>query len=470
MTDLTPVATLSPVPQLETTDRALGGTGNPMNRQAQALLNRDAFRAQQIADAKTAANGYTDTLRQDLADATDPANGAGMVGFDPALLYLGGTVGSALVDLQTIPANEILLVPSQFATIQAACEEVVRRRYDMGVTVEVRLETGYQIPSGIDIRNSDLRNVRITSVDATVTLAPGFVGVIVSTDPFATDAIFYGENAHMPELSCLIDAADVGGPGYCVNQNSIGKVSGACGVVNAGKYGLYVVGGSKCFATQANFSLANWGNRVTTNSTLCAPQINCSGAKLPTYSGSNTTAAMDVSRGSVVYITGTPGAETNLTNSAGVGLGVRRSFVSATSVDVSGAGADGVRAQSGAWVSFVASIADNCTVDGIGVYASWIDASGGVSAINAGRYGIIGQDGAKVCARNAILTGAGTNGVNAAQGSDVNVNGANCWRNGVSDQATDIVTGFGSIIHAVSASGGTNITPLTLSASGLIFK
>lgn len=54
MTDLTPVATLSPVVQLETTDLALGGTGNPMNRQAQALLNRDAVRAAAIADLDSA--------------------------------------------------------------------------------------------------------------------------------------------------------------------------------------------------------------------------------------------------------------------------------------------------------------------------------------------------------------------------------------------------------------------------------
>lgn len=67
MTNLTPVASLDPVVQLETTTLALGGTGNPMNRQAQALLNRDAFREQQIADAETAANGYTDALRADLA-------------------------------------------------------------------------------------------------------------------------------------------------------------------------------------------------------------------------------------------------------------------------------------------------------------------------------------------------------------------------------------------------------------------
>lgn len=103
MTDLTPVALLSPVVQLETTDLALGGTGNPMNRQAQALLNRDAFRAQQIADnaaaAAAAANDVV-VLRQNLADDIDPALGAGMLGFDSALSYPVGTIGQAVRAMQ----------------------------------------------------------------------------------------------------------------------------------------------------------------------------------------------------------------------------------------------------------------------------------------------------------------------------------------------------------------------------------
>lgn len=81
MTDLTPVALLSPVVQLETTDRALAGTGNPMNRQAQALLNRDEFRAQQILENAVAATNYTDSLRQDLANDTDPSKGAILIGW-----------------------------------------------------------------------------------------------------------------------------------------------------------------------------------------------------------------------------------------------------------------------------------------------------------------------------------------------------------------------------------------------------
>lgn len=76
MTDLTPVATLSPVVQLETNTLALGGTGNPMNFQAQALLNRDAFRAVQIA----AAEAETAELGADLASSGDLLKGAAKVG------------------------------------------------------------------------------------------------------------------------------------------------------------------------------------------------------------------------------------------------------------------------------------------------------------------------------------------------------------------------------------------------------
>lgn len=69
MTDLTPTPSLNPVPQLETNTLALGGTGNPMNLQAQALLNRDAYRAQQIDD-----------LLSGISDETDLEKGAGGVG------------------------------------------------------------------------------------------------------------------------------------------------------------------------------------------------------------------------------------------------------------------------------------------------------------------------------------------------------------------------------------------------------
>lgn len=72
MTDLTPVPELSPVPQLEVNTLALGGTGNPMNQQAQALVNRDAYRGEQI---ETAEISITD-LEEFKSLITDPVTGA----------------------------------------------------------------------------------------------------------------------------------------------------------------------------------------------------------------------------------------------------------------------------------------------------------------------------------------------------------------------------------------------------------
>jgi hypothetical protein len=70
MTDLTPVSSFDPVPELETNTVALAGPGGPMNSQGQALLNRTKFLDDKI-----------DQVVDDLANSTDPSKGAGMVGF-----------------------------------------------------------------------------------------------------------------------------------------------------------------------------------------------------------------------------------------------------------------------------------------------------------------------------------------------------------------------------------------------------
>lgn len=65
MTNLTPTPSNDPVIQLETNTFALGGPGAIMNQQAQALLNRQAF------------------FQDGLADNTDPLKGAAEVGYLP---------------------------------------------------------------------------------------------------------------------------------------------------------------------------------------------------------------------------------------------------------------------------------------------------------------------------------------------------------------------------------------------------
>lgn len=96
MTDLTPVSTLSPVVQLETNTLALGGTGNPMNAQAQALLNRTAFLNDALIAQGTQIDGKVST-----ADLAGPA-GAGDVGFSADETYPTGTVGERLSKYITV--------------------------------------------------------------------------------------------------------------------------------------------------------------------------------------------------------------------------------------------------------------------------------------------------------------------------------------------------------------------------------
>lgn len=141
MTDLTPVPELTPVVQLETNTLALGGTGNPMNQQAQALLNRDAFRAEEFlrfqqslassdpdegASLIVRSNGETSATALDRAGEANthawgnvkqntedfasfgpnlaPAlSGFAKVGFDASGVHAAGTSGSLTADI-AIPA------------------------------------------------------------------------------------------------------------------------------------------------------------------------------------------------------------------------------------------------------------------------------------------------------------------------------------------------------------------------------
>ncbi|MCV0420125.1 MAG: hypothetical protein K5804_17930 [Microbacterium sp.] len=119
MTDLTPVASLDSVLQLETTTRALAGTGNPMNVQAQALLNRTKF----LDDARLAQAAQVASLADfdaDLQDDIDPALGSGLIG----LTRLNGLTGRTVQDFarESVSINDFF-IPGQIdwtAALQAA--------------------------------------------------------------------------------------------------------------------------------------------------------------------------------------------------------------------------------------------------------------------------------------------------------------------------------------------------------------
>ena len=94
MTDLTPVSSLDSVVQLENNTLALGGPGQPMNAQAQALLNRTKY----LDDARIAHAMLIAALQAfdaDLGNAADVAKGVSFIGG-------AGRVVNSIAELKTL--------------------------------------------------------------------------------------------------------------------------------------------------------------------------------------------------------------------------------------------------------------------------------------------------------------------------------------------------------------------------------
>lgn len=130
---------------------------------------------------------------------------------------------------------------------------------------------------------------------------------------------------------------------------------------------------------------------------------------------------------------------------------------------------------------------------GNGAFAqtSGVISANGADFRSAGGVGAALHGGTRGALQDAILTGC-TTGIEANNGASVHAGGANCSgcsdaglrvfsgavvnagnanaRKGASDSATDLIVSQGAIINAVGATGGTNVTPNTPSASGIIFK
>lgn len=362
------------------------------------------------------------------------------------------------------PFAATIRVPEDAPTIQAAIDAIYPDP-TVGFLLTIQLSTGYQIPSGISVTDGDYSNIQITSIDATVNITPTFVGVN-GGDSFSVNSLLVANKAKAPRWSIFVDCNNVAGG--LVYEQSTGFIAGSKGVTDSAEFGVYVKNQSQVNATNAIFTLSGYGNRVTVNSMFSAPQANFSGTKNATYVVTGTAANLDVSRGSLVYVTGSIAIPTNLTGGAGRGLAVRRSFVSATNVDCSNNGLEGLNVSAGSNVAFDSSRADNCFT---GIYCDASNVSfGSGSAINNTNFNIQCQSGGTVNARNATLTGGGVQGVRSAQGGNIVVAGANCRRDGVSDQTTDIVVSEGSYISAVGALGGVNTTPLFPTINGEIIK
>lgn len=221
MTDLTPIPSLTPVPQLEVNTLALGGTGNPVNQQAQALLNRIEF-----------ARGELSSALLNLSSA----EGAGEIGISDSEVYPPGSVGEAL-QANPLTGNLTVTIPSQFPNLQSALNFCSTKRGAKGFSITVLIESGYVIPGGYRVDDVDLSHVIISSVDAEVTVSPSFTHIVTYDLPAGVARGNFFSFVHVrskaPRWNILVNhaAAETDG-GYCLYWSE-GYVYNFKGVKNA---------------------------------------------------------------------------------------------------------------------------------------------------------------------------------------------------------------------------------------------
>jgi hypothetical protein len=342
-------------------------------------------------------------------------------------------------------------VPTDYPDLQSALDDYSKKRNPQGKQVKLLIEAGHALTKGLEVRHGEYRNFEIQSVDPVVFLSPTFQGVQplpTDSDEYAfaevENSLIVGINAGMPVLGCVIDMANTHGTGY-FGYNAKGLVKEQCGVINAGKRGIYCVA-SHIDARGVNFSGAtNEGFRAQHGAVADLMGSNFDNCCKDGIGE----AAIYVSKGSLV------GArELSAQNSGTNGLKVRRSKVDAEDSNFSGAmgtgiNGSGIRAEGQAEISATGAIADNCKY---GVYATQLSIiSGGIQTKNNAVYDIAVFHG------SMVMGGETTNSATSGLYPDLTT---------CNIKHINMPTGNGMIIAQTQA----NMIDYTTNANGSILK
>jgi hypothetical protein len=431
-----------------------------------------------------------------------------------------------------ISADLTVTVPTNYATIQAAINDLASVAVDNNARIIIRLAAGQKYSSTVLVSNGDYSMFSIQSVDA-----------VVQVDTVAWVAgtpLIKGDNANMPEWAIMVDCltANVGGDlaAITVQNASTLKILPGCGAKNgaAGCSGLIALGASKVFAAQCVFTGFKVNNIWITHSSRGYIE-----RAVATGAGKN---GLFASRVSQVYAVGA-----NFSGAAECGILARRSFVAAFpfggstqyisncgsfaiasyqgstviahsrdgdivklednaqaveadelgSIDISGAEInrttyDGIRALGNGRVA--ASLlkytsigrnlvkADNAAIvningatgTGLGADAltatnlAQIEASSATLLAAVGR-GAVAATGAKINVSSANLSGATIGGLRAVTGGQIIAFNTNA-RSGATDAITDVQITQGGLVFFNGGTGGVSTTTNVTGASGTIYR
>jgi hypothetical protein len=317
----------------------------------------------------------------------------------------------------------VVRVPSEYPTLQAAFDALAPGVFKSGQYIEVLIETGHALTHGLDLSYGDYSHFRISSEQATVTLASSFA--YVDSTYRAVMRVTY---AKAPQWNILVDCGGQIGRALMYLRGSTGYVYSYKGAINATYFGavdngagLYVNSGSAVSAVRANFSYCTRGAWIARGSSA---DLEISNLSYATFIG------LYASRGCGV------GAEyVNVSYCGTYGVDSNRSIVMA-------ANANG----------------NNCTIAGfLAENAGILDCSSS-TATNCGSFGVTSENSATIQARSVNASGAGSFGFRTTIGSRLDKTGAT----GTSATLENIQTSSGIITD----NGLT--TPIAYSSGSLI--
>lgn len=188
-------------------------------------------------------------------------------------------------------------IPTDYPTLQSALDDLSTLTLSQGVTIDLVIESGHEVSSGVIVEYGDYSHFVIKSEDAITPVSNSFTG----------DFIRASYSATAPTLGCLVDGKGLVNIAYGLFANSRGLVLPNCGVNNYSGHGLWIYQGSVCDAgssvfeggsgpavrvaraSSLNAELSSFINctasdyvvYVNRGSKACLQSINCDGATAP---------------------------------------------------------------------------------------------------------------------------------------------------------------------------------------------
>jgi hypothetical protein len=323
-----------------------------------------------------------------------------------------------------ITSNQTFLIPSDYATLQEAIDDLSAAIIAKNAMIELKIEKDHQPSTGITIENMDCSQFKITS-DSMVRVADDFKGHFIK-----------GIHSQLPTLGTKVDMRNRGEDGYHVSKGSRGYVLDNCGIRRAKGRGLYVNESSSVEARGSEFiGCHNRNVWITRASTLSAELANFSG----NVGGEN---AIYVSRGSTANI-----LEADVSNAFKNGIGVIRSVVNCESVNVSHAGLTGLVVQRGSRIIGEFMNATECGKNGIRVETGSTGSIRGSDVSKAAEIGLYIREACHIDASGLIANQCGEDGIRVDESSIINARSVTSQNN----KGLDMRVQSGSTINAQQA-------------------